>query len=555
MLSWRTFMRGGRDAAPSPRPPVRHAGWLVLALFIVLAAAHTWPIAGDLGRWGRNSNADTQLNAWALAWVAHQIVRDPLHLFDANIFYPEKRTLAFSEHLLPQAMIAAPINWAGGSAIRAFNVALLAGFALTGWAAAFVVQRWTASWSAGILSGSLMAFNALTLTRFPHIQMQHLEFLPLALLALDRLLVEPRPKHALQLAAWYVLQALTSAYFLVFTAIAIGVSALARPREWLGTQARVVLPLAALAAVVAGTALLPFVLPYAQVQGEQEMFERQLDEVAQFSAVATDYLATGGTLHHRAWSSRFFRGDGLFPGVTAILLAGVAIVSGAALSDRRARMALAFGVVCFCLSFGPAFPLYRYLYDLFPPMAGIRGAARFGQMVLAAVAILAGFGMAGLLRRARPGVAAPLGAALILAVNLEAARAPIEFSSDDYYRGVPPIFKALDTPDPDVVVIFPLYSPQSSPLNARYMLASTVFWKPMLNGYSGYMPRSYVEHTQNLAGFPDGRAIEYLRRLGVTRVLVDARNVTPESLERLPHFPELALLGTDGNLRIYELTP
>ena len=90
-------------------------------------------------------------------------------------------------------------------------------------------------------------------------------------------------------------------------------------------------------------------------------------------------------------------------------------------------------------------------------------------------------------------------------------------------------------------------------MNARYMLVSTAFWKPMVNGYSGYMPTRYITHVQNLGGFPDARSVHYLRELGVTRVLVDSRNMTQESLARLPAFPELTLLNTDGNLQIYDL--
>ena len=62
------------------------------------------------------------------------------------------------------------------------------------------------SWVAGVLSGSLMAFNALTLTRLSHIQMLHMEFFPLALMALDELLIAPRARHAVKLALWYALQ-------------------------------------------------------------------------------------------------------------------------------------------------------------------------------------------------------------------------------------------------------------------------------------------------------------------------------------------------------------
>lgn len=528
----------------------------MLALFVLLAIVHTWPLASAPGRLGRNGQADTQLNAWTMAWVAHQIVHDPVHLFDANIFYPERHTLAFSEHLFVQSIMGAPVRWAGGSPILVYNLVFIAGLALTGWAMALVVQRWTESWIAGVLSGCLMAFNALTLTRFPHIQIQHLEFLPFALLALDQLLTTPRLKHAVQLAGWYVLQSLTSLYFLVFTSIVLLVSALARPGDWLGPRARRVLPLALVAAVLAGLALLPFLVPYLLARREQEMFVRTLDEIGKFSASWANYLATGGTFHIRTWSAPFWmrgRGDGLFPGVVGLALTLVAITTGVAFSDKRARMALVFGVVCFCLSFGPAFPLYQVLYAIFPAMAAVRGAARFGHMVLAAVAMLAGFGFMALQRKLPRSWVLPIGLALVIVANLEALRAPIDYGRDQEFKGIPQIFETLNTPNPDVVVIFPFYGPQELFMNARYMVVSTAFWKPMLNGYSGYMPVRYIEHTQNLSEFPDKRSIEYLKGLGVTRVLVDSRNMPAAVLARLPEAPELSLIQTDGNLKIFEL--
>ncbi len=58
------------------------------AICLLLAVVHTWPLALHPGRYSRNDNADTELNEWILAWVEHQLPRDPLHLFEANIFYP-----------------------------------------------------------------------------------------------------------------------------------------------------------------------------------------------------------------------------------------------------------------------------------------------------------------------------------------------------------------------------------------------------------------------------------------------------------------------------------
>ena len=51
-----------------------------------------------------------------------------------------------------------------------------------------VVHRWTGDWTAGLISGLVFAFNAHTLTRLPHLQAQHVEFLPVVVLALDEVL-------------------------------------------------------------------------------------------------------------------------------------------------------------------------------------------------------------------------------------------------------------------------------------------------------------------------------------------------------------------------------
>jgi hypothetical protein len=357
---------------------------------------------------------------------------------------------------------------------------------------------------------------------------------------------------------WYALQSLTSLYFLVFTAIVLVVSAIARPGDWFGPRARRVVPLIAVSMVIAGAILLPFLIPFVLARGEQVNFVRTLDEVGKFSATWANYLATGGTFHIRTWSNRFWmmgRGDGLFPGIVGIALTLVAVASGVAFTDKRARMAFAFGLVCFCLSFGPAFPLYKVLYTAFPPMTGVRSAARFGHLVLAAVAILAAFGFAVLQRKLPKTWIVPVGVMLILVANLEALRAPIDYGRDQEFNGIPQIFfsETLNTPNPDVVVIFPFYGPQELFMNARYMVVSTAFWKPMLNGYSGYMPVSYIEHVQNLGGFPDERSIAYMRKLGVTRVLVDRRNMPAPVLARLPETPALSRLDGDGNLEIFEL--
>jgi hypothetical protein len=521
-----------------------------LALFAGLAILHTWPLATAPGTLSRNDTADTVLHEWIMAWVSHQIVANPLHLFDANIFYPEPNTLAYSDHLFVQSMMGAPFLWLGASPVLAHNLVLVAGFALTGWTTCLVLRRWTGSWLAGSVSGTLVSFNAFSLTRLPQIQDLHLEFFPLALLALDRLLTSPRTRGAIALAGWFVLQALTGTYLMVFTMVSLIVATLARPGDWLGAKFRAVAPKLALSAALSALLLVPFMLPYYHAS-EAVGLGRSLDETARYSAELTDYLAAPGRIYFEWWGKRFFQGDALFPGLTALALAGIGIAA-VGVQDRRARMVVAVGAVAFALSFGPAFPPYRWLYRVFPLLTGIRGAVRFGQITLASIGILAGFGIVTLQKRLPVRWVLPACLAAFLGANVEALRAPLYYSE---YHGIPPVYDALNNVGRKAVLAwFPFFGSAQFHLNAPFMLVSTRTFNPMVNGYSGFKPASYYKNVEALAAFPDERSIARLQQLGVSIVLVDGRNMRPTNLARLGDFPQLTLWTTDGNLRIYLLS-
>ena len=113
---------------------------VALGVFALLAVVHTWPLARDPAHLSRTDTGDALLNMWAIAWVAHQLPRDPVHLFDANIFYPERLTLGYSEAMLVQGTLAMPILAAGGSPVLAFNLLFMAGLALTAWAFCLLVR-------------------------------------------------------------------------------------------------------------------------------------------------------------------------------------------------------------------------------------------------------------------------------------------------------------------------------------------------------------------------------------------------------------------------------
>lgn len=534
-----------------PEGFLRHPKTASLLLFVVLAVIHTWPLARDPARLSRNDNADTVLNEWTLAWVAHQAPRDPLHLFDANIFFPERRTLAYSETMLVQASMAAPLLWLGASPVLAYNLILIAGFALTGWTMSLMLARWTGDWMAALTGGVLMGFNAHTLTRMPHLQAQHVEFLPLALLALDRVLVDARIRDALALAGWFVLQALASFYLMVLTAFALAAAIVVRPRDWIGKRSA---PIAACIAVAAGAALaalLPFLLPYWHVHRDQG-FSRGLDEVAGFAATWRDYLTTPGRIP-RAFIARWGSANGLYPGALGCALAAIAIAGGTAIRDRRARMCLAFGVVGAVLSFGPQVPGYAAVYAIFPPLHGVRAVSRFGYLAIVAVAVLAAYGMVHVRARMRDrsGSAAVSLIILVLAA-IEPLAAPITYTP---VGDIPRIYDRI-AQQPDIVIAeLPLPPPRGIFLNAAAMRNSTRHWKRMLNGYSGFIPASYYNHYEKLGTFPELDAVAALRAFGVTHVVAHRGSLGQTRRAALDASAELRRIAEDGDIGLYEILP
>lgn len=548
---------GSRDAYADR--PAAHARWRELigwrfaaafVFFVVLAIGHTWPLASAPAALSRNDNADTVLNEWTMAWVVHQAPVHPFHLFDAPIFYPEHGSLAYSEALVLQSAFAAPLFAFGATPVLAYNVVLLAGMALTGWSMCVLLVRWTGSWAAGLVAGTALAFNAHTLTRLPHIQAQHAEFFPLALLALDSVLRSPRWSRVAWLAASVVGQALASIYLLAFTAVALTVACLSRPEDWLHRRGIRVAARLSAGALAAGIALAPLLLPYWHLRSAG--FVRSLDEAAWFSASVRDYVTTPARWY--PWAGG---GLALFPGAVALVLAIVALLSGVALRDRRPRMCLAFAAVGVLFSFGPAVvPGYEWLYGAVPVLQAIRMTSRFGYLGIVGVAVLAGYGVTvvGGLLPAR-GVGRPvLLAALVALAALEPLAAPIAYEP---FRGINPIyarFSAITHGANAVVAELPYPDEDRIYANAGYLLNATAHWRPMLNGYSGFVPRSYVARAPALAGFPSDGALSALRTAGVTHVFVHEDAFGADARRWLERAPGLRLLEVEQGVALYTVT-
>jgi hypothetical protein len=217
----------------------------------------------------------------------------------------------------------------------------------------------------------------------------------------------------------------------------------------------------------------------------------------------------------------------LFPRITPVVLAAAAVWPP--LSVVRIAYVLAL-VVAVDGSFGLNGGYYPLLYTYVAPYRGLRVPARFSIFVGFSLSLLAAYGAARIVRR-WPRQRLVLTAAMLGVIMLEAMpRMPLE----RVWRSPPPIYASIAGEPSAVLAEFPMpTAPIGYFFDTRYLYFSTFHWHPIVNGNSGYFPKSYEELTERERDFPSESAVEYLRRRGVDYVAVHGAFLEQDKFNRI----------------------
>ena len=198
----------------------RELAW-VAALFVVLTVVMTAPLSLAPATRALALSADTRLFLWTISWDVHALLHGPASLFDANIFYPEPRTLAYSEHLLGSALLGAPALLASGNPVLALNVIVLLSCVLSGLGAYVLARQLRASVPAAILAGVVFAFAAPRFVRLAQLHLATVQYIPFALAFCHRYLDGGRRRDLLAALTLFTVQALTSGHGGLFLLLAL----------------------------------------------------------------------------------------------------------------------------------------------------------------------------------------------------------------------------------------------------------------------------------------------------------------------------------------------
>jgi len=194
----------------------------VTALFVALTLGLAYPLSVHPATTVLPMGGDTRLFLWMLGWDVHALTHRPWAVFDANIFAPERLTLAYSENCLGSALIAAPFLWLTRNPVLAMNAVVLLSCVLCGVGGYLLGRQLGLSRGGSLVAGVIFAFAPPRFLRLGQVHLAPVQWIPFCLLYLDRYFQSARPRDLKIAAAFFAVQVLTSGHAGLFLIVAIG---------------------------------------------------------------------------------------------------------------------------------------------------------------------------------------------------------------------------------------------------------------------------------------------------------------------------------------------
>jgi hypothetical protein len=543
------------EPAPDPHPWRRRA--LVGGLFLGLALVMLRPSWYSLNRTVPDLG-DPVLYIWVLSWGAHAILTQPLHVFDANIFWPHPLALAYTDNVLVLVPPFALLRALGASWALTLNLLIL-GLLVASQSWTYLLAHWlTRRRDAAVLSAIAFTFSSFLYVHLGHTQLLLLGLFPLCFYLLFRTLEERRFGWAVLLGFANVAMLVGSLYYAAIYTVCVAVILVA----WLFLHRRDLSRRLLGCLLVAGAISLlavPALVPYASLNQKRALGPRSGLQAADLVTVSRGSVLYPG-LDHEA-SHRGGRTEHtFFPGFSTALLALVGI--GALIASRRRRphappprpgpvpptatvtvrnfdepvvrgrsqymwLLIAAAAASVVIALGPqqygiTMP-FTLIHNL-PGFKNIRAVSRLAMPAMLTGALLAGIGFSWLTRKLR------IRTATLIAVGVGAFML-LEFAGPVHRVELPTseatlaVYHELARRPPGPVVELPMAGSVSPShewpfVEAPRMVYGTIDWHDRVNGYSGSAPADYLANLASLNSFPSRAALDTARRLKVRYVVL-----------------------------------
>ena len=210
-------MRSRPPAAVAKRLP---HGIIAALLYLVLAIAQTWPLSIHLTERITHDPGDPLLLTYLLNWNSRVL---PLteSWWHPPFFWPAQNTITLSDSLIGLAPAAWLLTQIGANAPAVYNILFITALWIAPLAAYWLVHALTRDAAASFIAGLAFGFAPYRAAQLSHLQLLFVPAVPLVFFALHRANADGRMRWVALAAGLWLWQGLTSLYFLLFIPLAV----------------------------------------------------------------------------------------------------------------------------------------------------------------------------------------------------------------------------------------------------------------------------------------------------------------------------------------------
>jgi len=516
------------------------------------------------------------LNTWTLWWNSDRCRHGFADYWHAPIFAPEPSAFAFSDPQ-PASLIVAPVLWFSGSRILAYNTYLWLSLTLNGLTGTWLLRLLRSPWWFSVLGGIAVLFLPIV-----HDQIEVVQLVPVwsvlwSWSALRRWGERPTVWRGIDVGLAVGITFMLSLHqgLILLLSLAGPVFILVRLRGWPTGN---MLGSTGIGLALATAMVLPLALPIRRAMLTHD-FRRPPAVVETLSARPGDYLVvpSRSLVRPQLLFAKETQPMQLSPGWLKLVLAAIGF--GVLVSRHRHRRWSLFlattAALAFLLSLGPNLQIGSWqpwwtLAEWCPGVAQIRSVYRFAYLAQLAVVLLAFQGLSVLWRMTglrKVGHYKMILRGLLLLAGLLAALESLpsqptlaDVPSPETHREWIELVRD-HTPPGRAAACFPFAvggAPRDYQVTTDWMYFGTFHGVRLVNGYSGFFPRSNnILRSTLVEGFPAAPTLELLRAANVEFLVIDESSADVSVLpDAIGIASDLELvLRTSSGIAVYRLAP
>ena len=503
----------------------------ILGFYFAIAITLTWPLAAHINTHlplGTESVATVPLfNLWTLQWNGAQLLSGYQNYWEAPIFFPYAGSFALSEAMPFTGLMFSVLYGLVNNAVAAYNLTLLLGLALNGYAAYLLSRQLSVTQPAAVLTGVLAVSLPFVWRELGVLQLTILWPLFLTFVMLLRFKEQRGLSSALGIGIMMAVTIFTSSQYGLFLSLFLILAGVVFfQRDYFSRKT--ILNLGA--GIVFGALLIfPIVVQQRHILSD---YTRSKSTITNLSAEPIDYLR----LDRRSWGEAVMpwlqseggSGQRLYPGTGLLVLASLGAMAGWKHGNRKWVMFCLLGAgMAFGLSLGFNLSIrgwepYELLYSYYPGFMQLRSPFRLGGMVQVFLVGLVGFGIAWLWSwKGKWGAAISM--FIILFSVAEVSALPARLAEYPKERvGAEWVDWLADQPEGAVMHLPISKSTKVAAFEETViqMLQGLQHGHPLANGYSGFSPRSYQQLKREALLFPNEYSLRILAEAGILYVVV-----------------------------------